>query len=361
MSETAPSPPSTKQASEITALVDRTIKRNIRGLGYFTSPAPVVGHSAKDLLYSRGTLNLYHYRPKAPEIYRTPILFVMATTNRSYILDVAPGMSFVEFFLDAGYDVFVMDWEPPVLDERRHSLATYADDFVSDCIDQIKFRTGEDEVTLMGYCMGGVLATVHTAANKGDRIRNLVCFTTPSDFHAMGLFSSWTDEKYFDVDRLVDAVGIVPADMVMQAFLAQQPAKRPVGQMHLYDQLWNDQFVSHFRRMDRWSNDVLPLAGEYFRDTVKELMWANKLVKGGLEIKGKKADLNNIDVPFFHAVAQYDSIVPREASAPLAQLISSKDKTEVVLKGGHISLLAGASAKNRLWIPLDQWLSERSQ
>ena len=42
-------------------------------------------------------MNLYHYRPMADEIYRVPILIVMATTNRGYILDLVPGQSFIEF------------------------------------------------------------------------------------------------------------------------------------------------------------------------------------------------------------------------------------------------------------------------
>ena len=41
-------------------------------------------------------MNLYHYRPLSDEIYRVPILIVMATTNRGYILDMVPGQSFIE-------------------------------------------------------------------------------------------------------------------------------------------------------------------------------------------------------------------------------------------------------------------------
>ena len=58
---------------------DRALKRNIKGLGYFASPAPVLGASPKDVLIQRGTMNLYHYRPMADEVYRVPLLLVMAT------------------------------------------------------------------------------------------------------------------------------------------------------------------------------------------------------------------------------------------------------------------------------------------
>lgn len=94
-------------------LVDRTIQRNIKGVGYFASAAPPVGLTPKVTIHKRGTLNLYHYQPLSEEIFRIPVLIVMATTNRAYVLDLAPGNSFVEFLLKAGYDVFVMDWDPP--------------------------------------------------------------------------------------------------------------------------------------------------------------------------------------------------------------------------------------------------------
>ena len=105
---------------------------------------------------------------------------------------------------------------------------------------------------------------------------------------------------------------------------------------------------------------MLPLAGEYFRDTVKKLMWRNELKNGTLEVGGRIAGISNIKIPLFHAVALHDHIVPYEASRHLVPLAGSKDKTEIVLKGGHISLIAGPNAARRLWPNLDEWLGERS-
>ena len=111
---------------------------------------------------------------------------------------------------------------------------------------------------------------------------------------------------------------------------------------------------------DRWGAEMLPLAGEYFRQTVKELMWGNKLLKGELSIGGRPVRLADIEVPVLHALAQHDHIVPYEAGAPLIAGIGSADKEEVVLKGGHVSLAAGANAVRRLWPKLDDWLGVRS-
>jgi polyhydroxyalkanoate synthase len=82
--------------------VQRAIQRSIKGVEYIASSGPALGSTPKDIMQVRGTMNLYHYRPIADEIYRVPILIVMATTNRGYILDMVPGQSFIEYLLKRG-------------------------------------------------------------------------------------------------------------------------------------------------------------------------------------------------------------------------------------------------------------------
>src|ERR1700730_1564156 len=76
--------------------VHRALQRSIKGVEYISSAGPSLGSTPKDILAVRGTMNLYHNRPMADEVYRTPVLIVMATTNRCYILDLVPGQSFIE-------------------------------------------------------------------------------------------------------------------------------------------------------------------------------------------------------------------------------------------------------------------------
>jgi polyhydroxyalkanoate synthase len=349
-----------KVGDRIRGLVERTIQRNIKGVEYFASTAPPVGLTPKDIIYKRGTLLLYHYHPMTDEIYRVPILIVMATTNRAYVLDLAPGQSFIEFLLKAGYDVFVLDWEAPRPEEKKLRLDDYTQEFIPDCIARVAEETGEPDVTILGYCMGGVLSVIYAATHADGPMKNLICFTTPIDWSEMGLFSVWSDRKHFDVDRLVDMVGNVPPDLIMTSFDMLRPGTKAASQVHLWDNMWNDEFVASFRKFDRWAADTLPLAGEYFRQITKDLMWGNKLMKGDLRVGGKVASIKNIRAPLLHVVAEHDHIIPRKASDPLVALAGSEDKFQLVLKGGHISLVAGPNAVRRLWPQLDQWLSERS-
>ncbi len=344
----------------IQAEVQRAIRRSIKGVEYFSSSGPSLGSTPKDILHVRGTMNLYHYRPVADEIYRVPILIVMATTNRGYILDLVPGQSFIEFLLKRGYDVYMLDWTAPKPEEKRLRMEDYVLDFIPDCVRRVQQDTGETDITVIGYCFGGVLSLLYGSIFNDGPMKNLICFTTPIDFREMKLFQNFSDRRYFDVDHLVDSVGNVPPEMILSSFEMLRPASRAAGQVQLWENIWNDEFVKSFRMFDRWATDTLPLAGEYFRTITKDLMWDNKLYNDTMSVGGRAADISKIKVPILHAVAEHDHIVPYDAAKPLIQKIGSTDKQEVMLKGGHVSLVAGANAIKRLWPKLDSWLGGRS-
>ncbi|MGN6498631.1 MAG: alpha/beta fold hydrolase [Tsuneonella sp.] len=339
---------------------ERMLQRNIKGLGYFSSPAPVLGASPKDTLAAQGPWRLYHYHPRAEEVYRVPILLVMATTNRGYIFDMIPGQSLVEFLLERGYDVYMIDWEAPRPEDRGLTLSNYVVDFVGGSIERVKAHSGELDVSLLGYCMGGVLSILWSGLEQARGPKNLAVFTTPVNFKAMTMFQAWSDERYFDVDRLVDTLGMAPADMLYAAFDMLRPGARVAANIRLADNMWNDDFVKAHRMFDRWSSDMLPLAGEYFRETTKKLIWDNALMDGTMTVGGRKVDLGRIDCPFLHVTAEHDHIVTTEASAPLIDMVGSRDKEQVVLKGGHVSLIGGPNAVKRMWPKLDGWLAEKS-
>lgn len=339
---------------------ERVIQRGMKGMNYFASPAPVVGATPKDTLISRGTMQLRHYRPLVEEVYRVPILLVMATTNRGFIFDLAPGQSFAEFLLQRGYDVFMLEWEPPRQDEKTLGMDDYVLDFLPSAVARVLEETGEDELSVVGYCFGGVLSLLWASLEGGDKLKNLVTFTTPVDFASMPMFQSWSDKRFFDLDRLLDTYGNCPPEMLFAAFDNLRPGSYAAAQVRLWDNMWNDEFVKGYRMMERWSTDMLPLAGRYFRETTEQLMWENALMSGTMTVAGRKVNFGKITCPYLHVAAQHDHIVPPEASGPLIGMMGSTDKREIVLKGGHVSLVAGPNAVRRLWPQLDEWLQERS-
>ena len=318
------------------------------------------GHTPKTVLHRRGTLELLHYRAQADEVYRVPLLIVMAPTNKGFVLELAPGQSLVEFLLKRGYDVYMLDWNPPTMRERDLGLADYTLDFIPDCIRRVQEDSGEQDISLVGYCAGGMLSAIYQSLHPDGPVKNMTCFTTPVYYSQMELFRAMSSEQSFDLDAFVEKNGVIPAQVVAAGFEALRPASRAVGQIRLWDNLWNDQFVAGFRRMERWGNETLPLPGRYFKELTQQLLRDNELYNGTLRVGGWPVDLGKITIPLLHVVAQYDHIVPSGCSAPLIKMIGSTDKEEVVLPGGHVSIAAGVNAIKRMWPKLDSWLQGRS-
>jgi polyhydroxyalkanoate synthase len=92
---------------------------------------------------------------------------------------------------------------------------------------------------------------------------------------------------------------------------------------------------------------VLLLPGETARQFAHDFVHENSIVKGDFEVHGRKADLADITVPVLHILGEHDHVVPAAASRDLVRLVGSRDKEEIVIKGGHVSLAAGAGAVTR--------------
>jgi polyhydroxyalkanoate synthase subunit PhaC len=93
---------------------------------------------------------------------------------------------------------------------------------------------------------------------------------------------------------------------------------------------------------------------------VTDFLKENRFYKGSMQINGKQVDLGALEVPFLHVAAEFDHIVPSAASSDLVDLVGSEDKREIIVKGGHVSIVAGGNALYRLWPQLDEWLGSRS-
>ncbi len=358
-------PPVSQQ--EIDALVEevieKAIERNIPGLARLpqTEAELEVGTSEKELIFTKDTARLYHYRPLVDEVYRVPVLLVMSPIARGYILDLAKGQSLVEYFLQNGHDVYMIDWAAPQQKHKHLNLNSYVCDMLGDCINEVIKDSGEPDVSLVGYCMGGLLSVCYAALNPDSPAKNLACFTTPVNGDGMVLFKKWLTSKSFDIDRLIEELGVIPSEIINASLQALRPLQRNANQLKLLNNVNNDDFVKAHLRFDRWAVDQLPFPGALAKEFMIDFIRDNKLMKKEMRLNGKVVDLSEIKIPFLHVAASFDHIVPEAASKDLIGLVGSQDKEEIVVKGGHVSLVAGGNAIYRLWPRLNQWLSERAE
>ncbi len=320
-----------------------------------------VGVTPSEVLFQRDKLRVLHYFAEGDKQYETPVLFVFALINRPYILDLRPGKSVVEHFVKAGMDTFQMDWGVPNASDKHLGMRDYILGYMDEAVDKVREHTGSDKVNLLGYCMGGSMTAMYTALFP-DKIKNLIMLSAPVDWGSKEhLLAKWIDPKYFDVDKLVDTYGNMPADMLQSSFQLLKPVSNFVEKhINFYENMEDEKFLEDFFAMEAWLNDNIPVAGEMFREFVKFCMQENRLIEGKLRIAGKAVDLKNILCPLLNLTAQRDHLVPCELSLPLNDAVGSTDTESVCFPAGHIGMAVGSRAQRELWPKAVEWLAKRT-
>jgi len=329
----------------------------------FADLAGPLAMTPKETIYSQGTLKLHHYQPMVDSVYRVPVLIVTSLVNQPYVLDLVPGQSMVEHLLRQGFDVYLVEWGRPRREHRDLVLEDYVLDRIPACIARVQEDSGVADVSIIGYCVGGLLsvlyAALHADAGKGCALRNLVCMATPVNGDGLESLKAWMG-PHFDEEALLAQFGNVPGEWVQNALRALRPYGKLAGAMGVLNNIDNADAVQSSLRMAKWETDNLPFPGGVFRQMVNDFLRGNLLVKGQWALGGRRIDLGRIRVPFLHLLAQDDHITPYASSKDLAQLVGSRDRREIIVKGGHVGLVAGRGAQTRMWPALEEWLAPRS-
>jgi polyhydroxyalkanoate synthase len=321
---------------------------------------PREGATPKDVVWRRGRAELWRYRG-GPIRFGPPIVIVHSLVSRSYILDLRPGSSSVGFLVDQGFDVFMLDWGVPDTRDAEHGFETYVDEYLPRALAAARKATSSEELTLAGYCLGGIIAALYTAAYDDATVRNLMLLATPMDFGAMGAMVAAVREGRLNTDDLLDETGNVPAAALYSGFYMQAPTKEIAGYATLLEHLWNDQFVDGYQAMAQWSRDHVPMPGAATRQIVDDLIRGSVLMTGKWTLGGREIDLSRIQANVLSAVAEKDNVVPLAAVRPVMDLVGKPEKREeMLLTGGHVTFGAGSHAFKRTLPALSAWIASHS-
>lgn len=340
-------------------------QQRLRTFTRVISTKAAIAQTPKELVWALNKAKLYRYIPVIPSKrrHRVPLLLVFAIMNRPYILDLRPGHSFVEFMVASGFDVYLLDWGSPGIEDKNLKFDDYALEYLPRAIRKVKSVSGSEAFSLLGWCIGAILTTIYAAMRPDDGLRNLLLLTAPLDFSKREnlTFARWTDEKYFDVEKVLAAFGNMPGEMIDYGAKALKPVDNYIANYcKLWDNLDSPGAVEAWHAMNTWVTDNIPMAGAAYRQLIVDFYRNNSLMTGKLHIHNQRVNLANIEANLLNVIAAEDHITPPCQSEAILEKVSSVDKEIFRVSGGHIGIMAGSNAHRTTWPHIQHWLSARS-
>ena len=210
---------------------------------------------------------------------------------------------------------------------------------------------------MVGLCQGGWQSAIYASIFPYD-VSHLVIAGAPIDFSPGSSrlvdFVHRTPIAWFQ--SLVDMNGgIVPGEFMRDCFKAMHYIERYwCDSLDLWNDFWildeweREKAIERKRRFRNWyEHSCQAIPGDFFLQVVN-MFRHNKLVKGEMEILGKRVDLSNIKCPITLLAGAKDDISPPEQLFAMSNFVGVP-VTEYLVDAGHIGVFMGRKAIKDYW------------
>lgn len=304
------------------------------------------------VLWEEGTTRLLDFGdPSAGDC--PTLLVVPSLINRAYILDLMPERSLLRALANSGLRPLLVDWGEPGEVERGFTLSDYVYRRLQRALDAALARAGHSLV-VVGYCMGGLLGVALACQRRGD-LAGLVCLATPWDFHAERAAQAKLIGASVDSwSPVLGRMGVLPVDAIQALFATIDPLQVVRKFVNFADLDQESPAAQRFVAVEDWLNDGVPLAASVARECLAGWYGDNTPMRGEWQIAGQAVRPEKLDLPSLVVIPDQDRIVPPASALALARLLPQAE--ELRPAAGHIGMVVGGGAPERLYRPLADWL-----
>ena len=290
------------------------------------------------VVYRNDLMELIQYAPRTETVYATPLLMSPPWINKYYIMDLAPGRSFVEWAVDHGHTVFAISYHNPDAADRNVRLDDYLLNGPIAALDAMREITGAERANIVGLCLGGTLTAAlraYLAAGGEDRIASTTLLNTLVDFSRPGRLGAFTDRASVErLEKRMEDRGFLDASEMMGIFTF----------MRSNDLVWNYAVNNWLMGEDpqpfdilAWNADSTRMPAKMHSFYLRSCYLGNELSAGTMELAGTRLDLESIHGDHYVLGAVEDHIAPWEGSYLTTQVIPNADVRYVLSASGHIA------------------------
>ena len=304
--------------------------------------------------------------------YDIPLILVPPLGVTTETFDLMPQRSLVKYLAAAGFKTYLIDWGKPSKEHAHLNMKDYSFHMFSKALDSIREHSGNQKVSLMGWCMGGLLSLLHQGQAKDPDIANIVTIASPIDISGGGVMAGVAQAlnapaklvrnyTQFRINTLDPALLGMSPMMTTLAFKMADPISSITTYWDLLTRLWDREFVESHSTTSDYLNNMLLYPGGVVQDMTTQMMLENQFAKGKVAFSdGTVADLDSIESAFRAFAGKTDSLVPPSIAQQIIDIVASKDKQFSVAPGGHMGVILGSKAQAAVWAESVEWLSTRS-
>jgi polyhydroxyalkanoate synthase len=290
------------------------------------------------VVFENDLMQLIQYSPATKKVFKRPLLIIPPWINKFYILDLQPKNSFIKWLTEQGHTVFIISWVNPDASHKEKDFSDYVFQGPIAALDAISKATDQDEVNVIGYCIGGTLlsaALAYLQAKEDKRIVSASFLTSLIDFSEPGDLGVFIDESQIcDLEEKMNAQGFHEGkDMAMSFNL-----------LRANDLIWSFYINNYLlgkapQEFDLlyWNSDSTRMPAK-MHSTYLRKMYLENIFKepGGISIGDVKIDVSTIQTPGYFISTEDDHIAPWKSTYLGAQLFSGPIRF-VLGKSGHIA------------------------
>ncbi len=289
------------------------------------------------VVFRNDLIELIQYRPQRKRVREVPLLASPPWINKYYVMDLAPGRSFLEWAVKHRRTVFAISYRNPDASMSQVTLDDYLLHGPIAAMDVIADITGSPKVDIVGLCLGGALTAMLAAylAQTGDsRLGSLTLLNTLLDYSEPGVLGAFADPQ---------TIARLEAQMGREGVMSGTKMAATFDVLRANDLIFN-YVVSNWLMGQRppafdilaWNADSTRLPAAMHSFYLHSLYEQNLLAKGELKLAGQSLSLADIQRDTYLVGAVNDHIVPWMSSYKSTRLLGGPVRY-VLSSGGHIA------------------------
>ncbi len=305
------------------------------------------------VIFRNELIELIHYAPTCEKVYETPLLIVPPCINKYYILDLQQENSMVKYYVEQGYNVFLISWKSADSSIKTFRWEEYVNLGVIAALDTIRKISKQEKVNTIGYCVGGVILT--TAAlilkHRGiNWINSMLHMTTMLDYAHPGEIRVYLNRDMLAIrEAKKKDSGVMSGRIISQTF----------SSLRANELIWN-YWVNNYllgktpQKFDIlfWNSDPVDLPLPMHSFYMENLYYNNAFVKGEFVVDDITMDLSQLDMPIYLFAALKDHIVPWHSAYESTKYLKNAQVRFVLGALGHTAGVVNpvSTDKRHYWV-----------